>query len=55
LELPQSLMQGVAAAAAPYDALFCLNTAATGSGAHKSRNNLLRASLLPQGQRRARG
>jgi hypothetical protein len=51
LELPQALLAGAAAGAAPYDALFCLNAAASGSGTHKSRNNLLRASLLPQAQR----
>jgi polynucleotide 5'-hydroxyl-kinase GRC3/NOL9 len=53
LELPQPLLQAGpgCGGAPPYDALFCLGAAATGAGAHRSRNNLLRASLLPQGGR----
>jgi hypothetical protein len=51
MDLPQALLGGGPAGAAPYDALFCLTAAASGAGAHKSRNNLLRASLLPQAQR----
>lgn len=54
MELPQPLLQA-GHLTPPYDALFCLNTAATGSGAHKSRNNLLRASLVPQAQRQRQG
>lgn len=48
LELPLGLLQA-GGLAPPYDSLFCLTATATGAGKMKSRNNLLRASLLGQG------
>ncbi len=45
LELPRALVQ-TPSLAPPYSALFALSSAAAGAGVIKSRNNLLRASLM---------
>jgi polynucleotide 5'-hydroxyl-kinase GRC3/NOL9 len=45
LELPERLL-ATSQFATPYQSIFCLSTAATGAGQIKSRNNLLRVSLL---------
>jgi hypothetical protein len=47
LELPEKL-SATQQLAPPYQSLFCLGSAATGAGLIKSRNNLLRASMLRQ-------
>jgi hypothetical protein len=47
LELPEKLSV-TQQLAPPYQSLFCLGSAATGAGLIKSRNNLLRASMLRQ-------
>jgi hypothetical protein len=47
LELPEKLTV-TQQLAPPYQSLFCLGSAATGAGLIKSRNNLLRASMLRQ-------
>lgn len=45
LELPDKL-QATQHFASPYQGLFCITSTATGAGVIKSRNNLLRASLM---------
>jgi hypothetical protein len=45
LELPDKLVSS-GAASSPYHALFCLAGAGSGAAQMKSRNNLLRQSLL---------
>jgi hypothetical protein len=46
LELPMQLLQSPEVQA-PFIALFCLSTEATGAGAIKARSNLQRTGLAP--------